>query len=112
LELIGSRERIALYGGGKFTRLFVAYLEKKGLIDKVCAIVVSDLNGNPESIGGIRLQSFSDFIGSYDADELPFILVTLCGLYHKEIEETMLANGISEYELLDDMFLDGLDGGL
>jgi hypothetical protein len=109
LDLIGQQGRIALYGAGKFTRLFISFLRKNGIADKLSTIVVSDMNNNPKNVEGIPLCEISDFIRLYgNHDELPYVFVTLCGLYHKEVENDLQSNGIDSFMLVDDVILEEL----
>jgi glycosyltransferase involved in cell wall biosynthesis len=109
LDLIGQEERIALYGAGKFTKLFISFLRKNGMADKVSTIVVSDMNNNPENVDGFPLCEIDCFTSLYENQgKLPYVFVTLCGLYHKEVESDLKDRGIDRFILVDDVFMEEL----
>lgn len=99
-QCIMGQDKIALYGAGQMTRAFLTFLEVHGWKEKVEYIVVSSVKNNPPELEGVPVVA----IEGYCVKE-SFLFVTVCGLYQKEIEETLLEKGIKKYSLIDDVFL-------
>lgn len=102
LTKIKTQDKIALYGAGKYARVFLKYLKGHGLLEKVSQIVVTSLNGN-EKLEGIPLIAVSEF-----SDRDTLLLVTLGGHFYPDIEETLLREEINNYQFVDDVFLSRL----
>ena len=102
LAKIKKQKKIALYGAGKYAKVFLKYLKKHKLLEKVGQIVVTSLDKN-EMLEGIPLIKVSDF---KDNDIL--LLVTLGGHFYPDIEETLLRENIKNYQFVDDVFLSRL----
>lgn len=100
LAWLKKQSHIALYGAGKMTKAFLTFLESYGMKERVQYIVVSDKRNNPESLEEIPVISVDDY-----KEKESVLLVTVCGLYHKEIEDTLIEKGVLNYRLMDDVLL-------
>lgn len=99
-QKIRGQQEIALYGAGKLTKTFLKYLEKKDLLKKVTAIVVSDPVGNVSQIDKIPVISLEEFLEKKNC----FLLITVGNKIAKEIESNLKQTGCSNYQLLDNSF--------
>lgn len=100
LSWMKQQDILALYGAGRMTRVFLAYLVAHNLKDRVQWIVVSDTKNNPESVEDIPVISVENYKEKQSA-----LLVTVSGLYQKEVEDVIIENGIRDYKLIDDVLL-------
>lgn len=98
-----GNEQFALYGAGKYARAFLHYLEQKNVKEKIKTIVVTSITDNAADLSGIPLIPITEFSGRKEK-----ILVALGANFHKEIENTLRAEKIDHYQLIDDVFLSGL----
>lgn len=102
LAKIKAQNRVALYGAGKYARVFLEYLKEHNLAEKVSQIVVTSLNSN-ENLEGIPLIVVSEF-----SDRDTLLLVTLGGHFYPDIKEILLRENIKNYQFVDDVFLSRL----
>lgn len=100
LEWLKKQSHISLYGAGKMTNAFLAFLESNNMNELVQHVVVSDAKNSSKHLKGIPIISVDDYKEKESA-----LLVTVCGLYHKEIEDTLIEKGIRNYRLMDDVLL-------
>ncbi len=101
LKKIKDENRIALYGAGKYGKIFLKYLETQGLRDKVKGIVVSSLDGNVKELNGIPVIELEKFLQSEPA----FLLVTVWGKTQEEIENGLKEKDYENYTVVNDIFL-------
>jgi len=90
-------ERLYIYGAGNATVDFVKYLDEQGLRRKVCAIIVTSRQGNPDAIGRVPVITLDD----YQKQEKDLILITVTSIYREEIEQNLQALGVSDYVAVD-----------
>ena len=104
LQKIEECEEIALYGAGRFAKIFMKYLKKKSLSDKVQSIVVSDISGNQPQMNGIPVIAFQDFVQG----KKRHLFVTTGGKNQKEILDYLKQNHFTDYDVVEDVFLDAV----
>lgn len=97
---IENQDVIAVYGAGKYAKAFVKFLEYNELLSKIKNIIVSEQEGNPQSLMGVPVVSIDNFKDK----EIP-ILAALGPQFHREIEDFFKEYGIINFRFLDDMFL-------
>lgn len=102
LQKIEEHKEIALYGAGKFAKIFMAFLKKKNLADRVRNIVVSDLSGNQPQMEGIPVIAFRDFVQGKERH----LFVTTGGKNQKEILDYLKQNHFTDFDVVEDVFLD------
>lgn len=90
-------ERMYIYGAGNATVDFANYLKTQGLRQKVCAIIVTSKQGNPDVIGEIPVIE----LGDYEKAEGDLILITVTSIYREEIEQSLQERGVREYVAVD-----------
>lgn len=100
LERIKGKRKIALYGAGFFGQKFYSYLKKHNLSEKVEKFIVSRIDGNSPFIEKIPVVTL-DAISKKDI----YILVAIGEKYQKEIEMYLCQNGVENFEMLNDIFL-------
>lgn len=61
IHMVKRQEKIAVYGAGKYGKLFLEFLKKNNLHSRVSVFVVSDLKGNETEIKGIPVIELQDF---------------------------------------------------
>lgn len=104
-EKIVHADRIFVYGAGRLSELFLAYLEKEGLKDRVGGIVVSRPDGNPGEVSGIKVK-MSDNL-RLEVNEMIFVAARVH--FQEEIVGELEKRNLRNYELLDGEFLDKLE---
>ena len=101
LDEIEKQEKIVLYGAGKMGSVFTRFLEKKGLLEKVENVVVSQLKEKDLEWNGILVISLEHL-----SHEGKFkVFVTVGEEYQKEIEDNLIQNGYSNYIIVKEEFL-------
>lgn len=101
LEKIKRQKEIVLYGAGEFGQVFLEYLKKNKLSEKVNTFVVSNLRGKKYQIDGIPVINFQDL----EQKEEKFIWITVVGIAQKEIEKYLNEKNYKMYESVEEGFL-------
>ncbi len=109
LQQIQKQEAVYIYGAGKLAKKFINYLRSKRLLEKISAVIVSDLNSNPGASAfeteGIALREVCD---ERIANKERLVLIVAGYIYYKDIIKSLTRNGFANYEALDYSFLEGL----
>lgn len=98
-ELINKLEtctRIYPYGAGKTCSDFLQYLSNYNLLQKVSGILVSSLSDNPNSLQDIPVIE----INEYQARDGDLVVVTVVGIYQKEVIAVLEDKKIDNYEVI------------
>lgn len=102
LKVLAELDKIVLYGAGRYGRIFLAYLKRRGFGCKVKSFVVSDLKGNEDSVDGIPVCTLQE-------GEDAFIFVTAGEKIQKDVKCILDQKGIINYRLVKTQFLDLID---
>lgn len=109
-NLILKNDKIVIYGAGNYAKAFINYLRNLNILEKVGFIIVSSKRNNEKKLDNLDIVEINDLPDDYDRKNL--ILVATSGGFYREIEKNLLEKGLSNFELLDDVFLGKLAGGL
>lgn len=99
-EIEGQKE-IALYGAGKYGKLFIHFLKSNHLQDKVRCFIVSDLNGNQSKIEGIPVIRLDKFL----QEKKKTVYITVRGELQEEIRQVLEGYGYKDYVMVKIEFL-------
>lgn len=102
LQKVKGTNRLAIYGAGHFSKIFLSFLKKKDLIDKIECIVVSDLDGNKDQIEGIPVITFQHFIKE---KKMPLLLAVGEKL-QKEVADYLKQNDFNDFDVVEEFFLE------
>ena len=89
-------DRIFVYGAGKRTADFFAYLRRKDLFHKVSGILVTDTENNAKQVEGIAVKSAKE----YQYREGDIVVIAVSGMYQDEIVMQLKTIGVVRYERL------------
>lgn len=98
-ELINKLEtctRIYPYGAGKTCGDFLQHLSEHNLLQKVSGILVSSLSDNPDRLQDIPVMEISE----YQAREGDLVVVTVVGIYQKEVITVLEDKKIDNYVVI------------
>lgn len=96
-KMVASK-RIYLYGAGSAAEDCLLALQSRNLFDKVIAILVTSMKGNPEEIKGIPVISSDNY--QYLKGDL--ILITVTNIHSRDIINNRLQNmQVQEYEMIN-----------
>lgn len=95
--LVGSCEKVLLYGAGKIGRTVWNYLKKKGMSKKVIGFAVSEKTADCSEIDGIKIK----LIYEYKADDRTLVLITARWDYQKTMEINARNAGFQKIEAVD-----------
>ncbi len=95
-EKIAKCKKIYLYGAGQACIDCIKYLKENKLLKKVRNILVTSLGDNPTAIGEISVMEIDNY--QFQAGDL--IIVTVAGIYQREVIDLLEDKGISNFELM------------
>lgn len=101
IRKIEGQEKIAVYGAGKYAKLFLDFLKRNHLHTKVYAFVVSNINKNESQIEEIPVITFHDFL----EDDGIMLFVAVRGKFIGEVEELFMQNKYKNYKIVKEEFL-------
>lgn len=101
IDKISRKSKIALYGAGKYGKLFFLFLKQNHLQNKVVCFVVSDLRGNPSEIEGVPVVILNEFL----QQKRSCIFITVRGGIREEVKQILDRNKYDEYEIIQEEFL-------
>lgn len=104
-ERAAGAGRIFVYGAGRMSRAFLAYLEREGLLGRVCGILVSGQDGNPEEMHGIPVGVLERLEPGAEGT----VFVAAGWQAQEEIAPALEERGWRDCELLDTEFLARLE---
>lgn len=96
LHKLAACKRIYPYGAGKTCGDFLRYLRERGLIQKVGSILVTNPGDNPDKLQGISILPLQD----YQMQDGDLIIITVVGIYQKEVISSLEERMISNYEVI------------
>lgn len=94
---IKACKRILLYGAGTAASDCLSALQKEGMLERVSAIIVTSLQGNPIQIKGIPVMSVDD----YHHKVGDFVLITVTNLNCKDIICKLQEMQVQDYEVIN-----------
>lgn len=97
IDKLHTCTRIYPYGAGKTCDDFLQYLRRHNFIQKVENILVSSLKDNPDQLQDISVVE----INEYQPREGDFIVITVVGIYQKEVIAALEKKGIDHYRALN-----------
>lgn len=100
LQRIEAQNEIALYGAGKYAKMFLDYLRRRKLLEKVTSIVVSDLQGNKRELKQIPVITLQRFL----QEKKCHLLVTAGKKNKDEIVDFLHKNNYLNYEVIEEIF--------
>lgn len=101
-------QEIYLYGAGRMGQVVLGYLKTEHFSEKIKAFLVTETNGNKRNIQGIPVISLAEYHKIREKGAQALVLVAVCGIYQREIEEKLLEHDIENFELLNTVFLSEL----
>ncbi len=101
LKRLKGQDEIAIYGAGKYGKLFLGFLKRNHLQSKVKYFVVSDLVGNKSQIEGIPVVVLSDFIKKSKR----FVYVTVRREFREKVRQALDRYEYQDYEMIKEEFL-------
>lgn len=104
-ELIRKLEtcrKIYPYGAGKACSDFLQYLRKHNLIEKVEGILVTNRGDNPDRLQNIPVLALKD----YRAQEGDLVIITVVGIYQKEVISLLEERRIDNYGVINHLYLE------
>lgn len=105
LEKIVREGSLAVYGAGKYARLFLKFMRKYGLSERVTNIVVTDLKENDSSLDGIFIISLDEFLkGKHRC-----LFVAAGENNQREIRRNLEKKKYENFEIIEELFLSCLE---
>ena len=101
---------ICIYGAGKMASIFYNCLKEIQEDKKVKAFLVTSAEDSLKEFCGVPVKVVSEYPKDCTDLQTP-VYVATGALFHKEIESCLERYGISNYELVDDVFLNSYDAG-
>lgn len=98
---IEKQKEIALYGAGKYAKIFLKFLKNNCLQDRMKCFVVSDLTGNQSEIEGIPVVRLNEFL----QERKMTVYVTVRGGLQKEITQVLDKYRYKDYLMVRNEFL-------
>lgn len=98
---IEKQKEIALYGAGKYGKIFLKFLKNNCLQDRLKCFVVSDLTGNQSEIEGIPVVRLNEFL----QERKMTVYVTVRGGLQKEITQVLDKYRYKDYLMVRNEFL-------
>lgn len=96
LSKIEKCDKIYLYGAGKVCGDFLDYLRDCGSINKVAGILVTNPEENPNKLQDIPIMG----IKGYREEKGDFIVITVVGIYQKEVITLLEEMGVNYYDII------------
>jgi len=103
-RMLAVSESLSIYGAGMMGQAFFNYLKANSMQAKVKNFIVTSAEDDLKMVCEIPVISLEQYL-SYAPQKRTQILVAVDGCYQKEIEDYLLENHITQYELLDPAFL-------
>lgn len=101
LQRVKDKNEIVLYGAGKYGRVFLDFLKRNHLLNKLVYIVVSDLKKNERQIEHVPVITLHDL---QKIGQKP-MFVTVGEKIQPEVKEYLDRNCYQQYEIVKDEFL-------
>jgi len=96
--IMEALDEFVIYGAGAYGQVFLAFIKRHGLREKVDSFVVSDMKGNRRFVEDIPVCALRN--------EKRFIFVAASQAAQKEIVNSLTEKGYGNYELVMVEFLD------
>ena len=93
-------KKIYPYGAGQACSDFLQYLRKCNLIEKVEGILVTNRGDNPDRLQDIPVLALEE----YQAQEGDLVMITVVGIYQKEVISLLEERGIDHYRVISSLF--------
>ena len=96
IRKIEACDKVYPYGAGRVCSDFLDYLRQHGLLDKVNHVLVTSLEDNPDKLQDIPVMEIKD----YQAEKGDLIVVTVVGIYQKEVIALLEEHCVSNYDVI------------
>ena len=101
LQLIENRDRIAVFGAGRYAYVFLRFLKKNGLINKVEYAIVSDTANTAEQIEGVPIISLQEYLELNKNLEL---IIAVNQQNMKEVVSLLEKKRYKKYKVLNELY--------
>lgn len=109
-QWVMRQKRIVLYGAGGIAGQFLNFLRKKGILQQVQLVIVTQKGDGQERKMGIPIVCFSEYMDGLRSQE-DSILIAVGPDYQKDILLLLERNGMHYCEIVDDVFVRELSAG-